>query len=87
MLVFSGDMAEIHFHYKNKNNTNLLVLKDSYANAIVPFLAQHFSDTYVLDLRHYKEKSVYQYIKDHDINVVLILYNDTNLSGEMYSFD
>lgn len=83
----SPDMAEIHFHYENRNNAKLLILKDSYANAIVPFLAQHFSDTYVLNLRDYKEKSVYQYIEDNDINTVLILYNDSNLTGEMYSFD
>lgn len=82
----SNDFAEIDFHYRNSSSNNLLILKDSYANPIVPFLAKHFSKTFVLDLRHYNSMNVYDYIEKHNINAVLILYNDSNFSGELYSF-
>ncbi|GAB6927487.1 hypothetical protein JCM10914A_14700 [Paenibacillus sp. JCM 10914] len=85
--ITSSDFAEIKFHYSNISSINMLILKDSYANAIVPFLAQHFSSTSVIDLRHYHEMNVYKYIEENNINAILILYNDTNLSGELYSFD
>ncbi|GAA0137509.1 DHHW family protein [Paenibacillus sp. YSY-4.3] len=84
--IFSADLVEIKFEYENPGDINLLILKDSYANPIIPNIAEHYSKTYVLDLRHYKEKNVYQYIEDNNINAVLILHNDINLMGEMYKF-
>jgi hypothetical protein len=84
--IFSNDVAQIKFKYNTSNQINLLILKDSYANAIVPNIAQHFANTHVIDIRHYEEMDVYEYIKKYDINTVLLLYNDANLFGEMYEF-
>lgn len=85
--ITSNDFAEIKFEYNNLSSINLLILKDSYANAIVPFIAKHFRKTNVIDLRHYHEMNVYDYIEKNNINAILILYNDSNLTGEMYYFD
>lgn len=85
--IFTWDLPEINFEYENTgNDLHLLVLKDSYGNPIQPLLAQNFNKTSILDIRHYKEKSVAQYIKDNQIDIVLFVYNDTNLAGEMYEF-
>lgn len=85
--IFTWDLPEINFEYENTgNDLHLLVLKDSYGNPIQPFLAQNFNKTSILDIRHYKEKSITQYIKDNHIDIVLFVYNDTNLTGEMYEF-
>ncbi|MGQ0518406.1 hypothetical protein ACT453_54090, partial [Bacillus sp. D-CC] len=53
---------------------------------LVPHLAQSFKYTSILDLRHYHEKDVYQYIQDNNINMVLFVYSDSNLSGDMFKF-
>ncbi|MBJ7997543.1 secondary cell wall polysaccharide O-acetyltransferase PatB1 [Bacillus mycoides] len=84
---YANDYPEIVIENNNApNDVRALVLKDSFANAIVPHLAQSFNHTSILDLRHYHEKDVYQYIKDNNINMVLFVYSDSNLSGEMFKF-
>jgi hypothetical protein len=86
--LFTWDLPEINFEYQHTgNNLHLLVLKDSYMNPIQPFIAQHFNKTSILDIRHYHEKTVAQYIKDNKIDIVLIAYNDSNLTGAMYEFN
>ncbi|WP_346817588.1 secondary cell wall polysaccharide O-acetyltransferase PatB1 [Bacillus paramobilis] len=84
---YTDDYPEIVFENNNApNEVRALVLKDSFANAIVPHLAQSFKHTSILDLRHYHEKDVSQYIKDNNINMVLFVYSDSNLSGDMFKF-
>ena len=57
-----------------KNGKKILVIKDSYANSLVPYLTQNFEEIHVIDLRTFKEK-VDQYISNNGIEDVLILYN------------
>ena len=66
---------------KIEDNTKLLVIKDSYANSIIPFLVNHYKETVVVDPRYYK-KSIINYIKDNDIKDVLILYNIINIDTD-----
>lgn len=64
---------------------NLLIIKDSYANCFVPFLVDSFKEVHMLDLRYY-HGDVADYMAEHAIENVLILYNadnflsDTNLA-------
>lgn len=53
----------------------LMLIKDSYANCVVPFLAGDFAKIYVFDTRYYKEGPSYFLAENHDITDVLILYN------------
>lgn len=69
---------------KNKkisNDKKLLVIKDSYANSLVPFLTQNFSEVIVIDLRYYGN-SIKEYIKENNISDVLILYNFINFTRD-----
>ncbi len=62
---------------KNKDNPEgetCVVIKDSYANAFVPFLIPHYSTIYVIDPRHY-EKSLEEFAKDKKIDDVLFICN------------
>lgn len=54
------------------NNKKIMVIKDSYANAFIPFLLSHYSEIYVVDPRHYKE-SIVSLVKENNIGEVLIL--------------
>ncbi len=49
----------------------MLLIKDSFAHAVVPFLAQHY-DLEILDLRHYRG-SVASFLAEHRVDRVLIL--------------
>ena len=62
---------------KNKsldNNKKLLVIKDSYANSLIPFLTENYEEIHVIDLRSF-QKSLDEYIEKDDFHDILILYN------------
>lgn len=52
----------------------LLIIKDSYAHNMVPFLTHHVKDIHVVDLRYYNGK-VSDYLYEHQIEDVLLLFN------------
>ena len=65
-----------------EDDSNILIIKNSYANAFVPFIVDHYNKTYVIDLRYYP-KNVSDYIKEKSINNILILYNLNNMYSDM----
>ena len=70
-----------------ETNRQLLLVKDSYANSMVPFLVRHFSKIYVVDTRYYKSGPSGLAEEYPEITDVLILYNlstmdtDTGIKG------
>lgn len=71
-----------------EKNETIAIVKDSYANCLVPFLAEHYKKIYVFDTRYYKG-SVSEFVNENDIDKVLFMYNmntiDTDLGvGAVY---
>lgn len=64
------------------NNDEIVVIKDSYANCFVPFLARHYKKVHVIDPRYYK-LPVSNYIKEQNIKNVLFLYNVGTLDNDL----
>lgn len=61
----------------------LVLIKDSYANCMVPMLAQNYRTVYVFDTRYYKE-SVTDFINAHEnVTDVLFLYNMYTIDTDM----
>ncbi len=73
-VFLNGNHALIKITTAHSKGKKLLVVKDSYANSLIPFLAEHFSEIYVADLRYYEE-DVAKLVRDHDIHDMLLLYN------------
>ncbi|MFK4998733.1 DHHW family protein [Bacillus sp. N9] len=64
ITYFDGDVPEGIIKNPNvKGNIKVLILKDSYANAMVQFIARSFSETRVMDLRHNKDLDIKDYIE------------------------
>lgn len=59
----------------------LLIIRDSYADSLTPFLVQNFEQVHLLDLRYYKG-SVAQYAQENGIDAVLISYSVPNFIEE-----
>ena len=60
----------------------LLVIRDSYSDCLAPFLSERFREVHLFDLR-YNRLSAADYIQEHDIDMVLILYSfDTYASDD-----
>lgn len=60
-----------------ENGKKLAVIKDSYAHSIIPFIANHYSEIVVFDLRYYN-LSIPKYLKENGISDVLFVYNTDN---------
>ena len=58
----------------NPQDKNALVLKDSFGNAFVPFLCEHFGNIIVVDAR-YTTMNVYNQLKDYGIDDIFFVNN------------
>lgn len=60
----------------------ILVIRDSYADCLAPFLTERFSEVHLFDLR-YNRLSARDYIREMGIDMVLVLYSvETYLTDE-----
>lgn len=73
-VFLNGNHPLLKISTNVNNKKNLLVLKDSYANSFIPFLAEHFNEIYIVDLRYYNE-DLSSFMRDKDISDLLLLYN------------
>ena len=84
-VFLKGNHPLVKIRTNTKNNKNLLIFKDSYANSFVPFLIKDFSNIILVDPRYYYD-DIYKLIKNENVSDILYLYNantffnDTSLS-------
>jgi len=72
LVTVTNDAAE---------DRTLVVVKDSYAHTLVPFLSQHYRHIIMADLRYYK-KDISALAKENNAEAVLLLYSLENLSED-----
>ena len=79
----SGNNAHVRvYDTKNEGKETLLLVKDSFSHALVPYLAQHF-DLELIDLRYYTD-SLSDFIEENDTQNVLFIYGlDTLASADV----
>ena len=63
-----------HSAENRENGADLIILKDSYANCLIPYLAMNFNDIMVVDLRYFGG-SLSQIIDDNANAKILLMYN------------
>ena len=69
----------IQFHFNNETRRNLLMVTSSYSRTIQMYIASHFHDSYVIDLRFEENSSerLQQFIDDYGITDVLVFGQPT----------
>ena len=77
---YGGDDGEIVFSTNRPERENILVIGESYDNAILKLLASHYNCTYSIDLRYYEAYtqepfSLSEYLQEHEIDKVLLIGN------------
>lgn len=73
---------------KVKNNRHILLIRDSFSCALMPYLSLYTKNVTTLDLRHYKTESLYDYIRNHpEIDTVIVAYNPSAITEIQYTFD
>ena len=71
-IFLGGDFALGVIKTNAKTDKKIMVIKDSYGNAFIPFLTPHYSEIYVVDPRHYKE-SIVDLVNENEIGEVMFL--------------
>lgn len=79
-VFLDGNHALTTIENPENDGADLLVIKDSYAHCLAPFLAHNYSKIYLVDMRYYR-KSVSELIKEKEIDEILYIYGlDTLLT-------
>lgn len=73
-IFLGGNHGLIDIETGYENQRTLLVIKDSYANSMIPFLVQDFERIVIIDPRYYRG-SIDELINDENFTQILILYN------------
>lgn len=76
-FFYGGNTPLLTIETGNDDAPSLLILRDSYMDALSPFLTAHFSKIHILDLRYYKT-SLQSYIAENNIDNILVCYNVKN---------
>jgi hypothetical protein len=67
-----GDRALLKIVTSHTSGRKILVVKDSFGNAFVPYLANHYDEIYVVDPRYYR-RSLKTLVSENAIGEVMIL--------------
>lgn len=71
-VFLGGNQPLIVVKNESAPDRNLLIIRDSYADSITPFLSVHFREIHLLDTRYYRQ-SIAAYIREHKIDRVLVM--------------
>lgn len=71
-VFLGGDRPIIYIESELDNDNSILVIKDSYAKAFIPFLTNHFRHLYVIDPRLW-EGNLSDLVKGKGINNILFI--------------
>ena len=80
-VFFGGNHARIDISTTLKEERNLLLVKDSYANCMVQFLLPYYQNIIMIDPRYFYE-SVDNIMGSYGITEVLFLYNVNTFLGD-----
>ncbi len=89
---YGNDSGEIIFDTKQPSQDNILIIGESYDNAILKLLAAHFNKTISIDLRNYehymgKKFDFASYIEQNDIDKVLFIGNIDYFINEKFNVE
>jgi len=73
-VFLNGNHPRISIETEGPEQKSLLIVKDSFANSLIPFLTGHFSRIDVIDLRYYDEPLA-ELARERNYEDVLFLYN------------
>lgn len=77
---FGADYPLIKITNNNVSDDKVLILQDSFGLPFSAFMSLNFNQTDILDLRHFKDKMLFEYIDENHYDMVLFLYNPSVFS-------
>lgn len=86
-LVFGMDDNIRHVKTKCRNGRNLVIFKDSYGNALLPFLTSSFENIYLCDIRYFElnAQSFIEEVEATDVLFAMCTYSAVGPNREYIS--
>lgn len=86
-LVFGMDDNIRHVKTKCRNGRNLVIFKDSYGNALLPFLTGSFENIYICDIRYFEinAKNFIEEVEATDVLFAMCTYSAVGPNREYIS--
>lgn len=82
LFFFGGNYNEVVITNESLDTgRKLLLVKDSFANAFAPMVAENYDQIYMVDLRYFRG-DMRAYMEEHGITDVLVLYNVSNFISD-----
>ena len=81
-VFLSGNHARIYIETNAESDKRLLVVKDSYAHALAPFLAEEYRTIDLIDLRYFKRQTISDWMQAHPVDEVLFVYGLSSLAED-----
>ena len=80
--IYGGDDGEVIISGGKPGGGSVLLIGESFDNALLKLLACHFDSLYAVDLRYYsaymgEDFRLSSYLEEHDIGKVLLIGSDT----------
>lgn len=86
--IFTNDYKEVNLVYPNAlNDKKVIIIKDSYTNAISLLLAEQFTQTTLYDVRHNQDRDLYDFLAQQSFDLVLLLTSDVSFNGTNFNFE
>ena len=71
-VFLDGKHSRVRIASNSENAEKILVIKDSYGNSLVPFLADNYNEVNVIDMRYYTD-SISEFVKTNGIKKVVVI--------------
>lgn len=81
MVYMQGDDHIVRVETEVQNGRKLCVIKDSYGNALIPWLTSSFEEIYVVDMRFF-ELNFVQFARQQGITDILFAMNSFSANGD-----
>jgi hypothetical protein len=72
-LFFGGDMQLMHMHSEVNNGRSIMVVRDSYGHAFLPYLINDYEDVYAVEPRYFTSFALADFIAGNDIDELLFV--------------
>jgi hypothetical protein len=83
-VFLGGDLPAICVVSKQQNGKRLMILKNSFGNAISPYLVSHYERTYICDYRYF-ECNLKDFIEKNGITDLMIFHNSFSANTPSHS--
>ncbi len=80
-IFLGGNTDILQIRDTSKEKPKMLLIKDSFANSLIPFLALHY-DIDVIDLRYYR-RSLREFMENNRFDTILLVYGIDTLSCDI----